>query len=83
MLDKLEDIDKYELDYIASTKNMQVRKQYILYGRNLSNQARYGYGEHIFQGSSGQALWVENLGEDRRYPERGRVPCEVVFPMSQ
>ena len=43
-------------------------KQYILYGRDKAKTAEFGYGKHNFNSSAGQALWIDELGKDRRRP---------------
>lgn len=42
-------------------------KKFVLYGRDLSKKAEFGYGKRNFNSSAGQASWVDNIGEKRRY----------------
>jgi trimethylamine--corrinoid protein Co-methyltransferase len=42
-------------------------KRFTLYGRDINKTAKFGYGTQNFNSSSGQALWLDNIGGDRRY----------------
>ena len=42
-------------------------KKFTLYGRDLNKTAKFGYGTKNFNSSSGQALWFDNIGGERRY----------------
>ena len=42
-------------------------KKFTLYGRDISRTAPFGCGKRNYNSSSGQALWVDNAGDDRRY----------------
>ncbi len=54
-------------------------KQYTLYGRDLSKTAAFGQGAYNYQGSSGQAMWIDNIGEERRYSSLEDVTTAVRF----
>lgn len=43
-------------------------KKYTLYGRDLSDKVRFGYGEKVFLSSPGQYSWVDKDGQPRRPP---------------
>ena len=42
-------------------------KQYTLYGRDLSKTAAFGVGQRNYNSIAGEALWLDELGGDRRY----------------
>ena len=42
-------------------------KQFTIYGRDLSHKAEFGYGRRNYNSIAGEALWVDNIGKDRRY----------------
>lgn len=42
-------------------------KQFTIYGRDLSRKAEFGYGKRNHNSIAGEALWVDNIGEKRRY----------------
>ncbi|HCE43740.1 MAG TPA: hypothetical protein DET40_09335 [Lentisphaeria bacterium] len=42
-------------------------KKYVLYGRDASITASFGYGGRNYNSSAGEALWIEKPCEDRRY----------------
>ena len=43
------------------------QKQYSIYGRDKSKKAEFGYGKRNYNGIAGEAFWVENIGDQRRY----------------
>jgi len=43
-------------------------KQYILYGRDPEQTARFGYGDFVLVSSPGQFAWVDEDGSQRRQP---------------
>lgn len=45
----------------------QAGRQFTLYGRDLSRQARFGQGQRNYNSIAGEALWVEEPGGPRRY----------------
>ena len=45
----------------------KANKQYTLYGRDLEKTATFGLGRRNYQSSSGQALWLDTIGQKRRY----------------
>lgn len=45
-------------------------KQYILYGRDRNNQARFGYGDFVLVSTAGQYSWIDHDGGPRRDPTR-------------
>jgi trimethylamine--corrinoid protein Co-methyltransferase len=42
-------------------------KQFTLYGRDLARTAPFGQGRRNYNSIAGEALWVDEPGEDRRY----------------
>lgn len=42
-------------------------KQFTLYGRDLSQTAAFGQGSRNYNTIAGEALWLEELGQQRRY----------------
>lgn len=42
-------------------------KTFTLYGRDHNRQARFGAGERNYNSIAGEALWVDDLGTQRRY----------------
>jgi trimethylamine--corrinoid protein Co-methyltransferase len=42
-------------------------KKFTLYGRDMNKTAKFGYGTKNFNSSSGQALWLDDIGAVRRY----------------
>ncbi len=54
-------------------------KKFSLYGRNLSKKAEFGTGKINFNTSSGQAFWLDNIGEDRRYATLSDVIMAAKF----
>jgi trimethylamine--corrinoid protein Co-methyltransferase len=45
----------------------QAGRQFTLYGRDLSRQARFGQGQRNYNSVAGEASWVEEPGGSRRY----------------
>ena len=45
----------------------QAGKEFTIYGRDLSHKAEFGTGKRNYNASSGEASWVDNIGETRRY----------------
>jgi len=43
-------------------------KSFTLHGRDVERQARFGQGARNFNSTSGEALWVDECGGQRRYP---------------
>ncbi len=42
-------------------------KQYTLYGRDLTKTAAFGVGQRNFNSIAGEALWLDEVGGERRY----------------
>ncbi len=63
--------DKIQLVKIPSDLIMELlsytSKEFTLYGRDLNKRAEFGKGKRNYNTSGGQALWIENEGEERRY----------------
>lgn len=45
----------------------KAQKQYTIYGRYISKKAEFGYGKRNYNGIAGEASWVEDIGDQRRY----------------
>jgi trimethylamine--corrinoid protein Co-methyltransferase len=45
----------------------QAGKEFTIYGRDMSNVARFGQGERNYNSIAGEALWVDEIGQERRY----------------
>jgi trimethylamine---corrinoid protein Co-methyltransferase len=54
-------------------------REFTLYGRDLSKAARFGVGEMNFNGSAGQAFWIDELGSNRRYTTMDDVAAASRF----
>ena len=51
----------------------QAGKKFTLYGRDLSKKAEYGVGKRNYNSSGGQALWLDHVTGERRYPSLADV----------
>jgi len=79
MLDRLSDVGA-NVDFSRQTVRLptdivskalaQAGKRHILYGRDRTRQARFGYGDIVTCSSAGQYSWVEKPGGPRRSPTR-------------
>jgi len=45
----------------------QAGKQFTLYGRDLEQRAEFGRGRRNYNSIAGEASWIENPGDERRY----------------
>lgn len=54
-------------------------KRFTIYGRDLSQQAPFGAGARNYNSIAGEALWVENPGESRRYTTLDDVATAARF----
>ena len=45
----------------------QAGKVFTIYGRDVSNGAEFGTGRRNYNSVAGEALWLDNLGQERRY----------------
>ncbi|HBE04232.1 MAG TPA: hypothetical protein DC049_17410, partial [Spirochaetia bacterium] len=52
-------------------------KKYTLYGRDIEKKAEFGMGKTNYNSIAGEALWLENPGEERRYTEFSDVAKAV------
>jgi trimethylamine--corrinoid protein Co-methyltransferase len=57
----------------------QAGKQFTVYGRDLTQQAAFGQGKRNYNSIGGEALWVENIGEQRRYATLADVATAARF----
>lgn len=53
---------------LVSQALQQAGKQYILYGRDRSKYARFGYGDFVLVSTAGQYSWIDEDGKPRRDP---------------
>jgi trimethylamine--corrinoid protein Co-methyltransferase len=51
----------------------QAGKKFTLYGRDLNQQACFGQGKRNYNSIAGEALWLDEIGGERRYPSRPDV----------
>jgi trimethylamine--corrinoid protein Co-methyltransferase len=58
---------------------LQAGKQFTLYGRDLSRKACFGQGKRNYNSIAGEALWVDEIGGDRRYPTLADVATAARF----
>jgi len=54
-------------------------KQFTLYGRDPSRRAEFGSGRRNYNSIGGEALWVDELGQARRYATLGDVATAARF----
>jgi len=45
----------------------QAGKQFTIYGRNIENKAEFGIGARNYNSTGGQASWLDEVGQQRRY----------------
>jgi len=57
----------------------QAGKQFTLYGRDLKRQAAFGQGKRNYNSIAGEALWVDNVGDERRYASLADVETATRF----
>ena len=57
----------------------KVGKKFTLYGRNLNKKAEFGFGKHNYNTSGGEAFWIENVGDKRKYATLNDVKTAVRF----
>ena len=57
----------------------KAKKQYTLYGRDMEKTAPFGLGKRNYQSSSGQALWLDSVGQKRRYSSLKDVSVAARF----
>jgi len=57
----------------------QAGKQFTLYGRDLDRQACFGQGKRNFNSIAGEALWLDEIGSERRYPTIRDVATAAFF----
>ncbi len=79
MLQRLADVGA-QVDFASQTARLpadlvqgslhQAGRQTVLYGRDRSKTARFGFGEIVTCASAGQYSWVEKIGGPRRNPTR-------------
>ncbi len=54
-------------------------KKYVIYGRDGSKTARFGYGDFVVVSSGGQFAWVDEDGAERRTPTAEDMELGILF----
>ncbi|MFX1338735.1 MAG: trimethylamine methyltransferase family protein, partial [Promethearchaeota archaeon] len=54
-------------------------KKFDLYGRDLTVKAEFGAGKRNYNTTAGQAFWIDNIGDNRRYTSMDDVTTAVKF----
>ncbi len=54
-------------------------KQFTIYGRDLNKTAQFGFGTRNYNSTAGQALWIDEIGSQRRYPSLNEVAAATRF----
>ncbi len=57
----------------------QAGKQFTVYGRDESRTAEFGFGRQSFNSIAGEALWLEEVGGERRYATMADVATASRF----
>jgi trimethylamine---corrinoid protein Co-methyltransferase len=57
---------KIRTDIVMSLLN-QATNKFTIYGSDIKQKAEFGYGKRNYNSSAGQALWINNVGGERRY----------------
>ncbi len=57
----------------------QAGKQFTIYGRDLSRKAEFGVGKRNYNSIAGEAYWVEEPGEQRRFASLDDVSTAARF----
>jgi trimethylamine--corrinoid protein Co-methyltransferase len=65
--------------YIVMELLSKAGKKFVLYGRDLSKKAEFGFEKRNYNTSGGEALWIENIGDERRYSTLKDVATAVKF----
>jgi len=45
----------------------QAGKQFTIYGRDISQKAEFGFGKRNYNSTAGEASWLDEVGQQRRY----------------
>ena len=54
-------------------------KKFTIYGRDLSKKAEFGVGKRNYNTTAGQAFWLDNIGQKRRYAAMNDVLISTKF----
>ena len=54
-------------------------KKFTIYGRDLSKKAEFGVGKRNYNTTAGQAFWLDNIREKRRYATMNDVSTATKF----
>jgi trimethylamine--corrinoid protein Co-methyltransferase len=53
--------------YLVNELISKSGKNFIIYGRDLTRKAEFGVGKRNYNTTAGQAFWIDNPGDERRY----------------
>ncbi len=54
-------------------------KKFTIYGRDIAKKAEFGVGKRNYNTSGGEAFWIDNIGDERRYATLDDVATAVRF----
>ena len=57
----------------------QAGKEFTIYGRNIERTARFGQGTRNYNSIAGEAYWVEEVGQNRRFASLADVATAARF----
>lgn len=57
----------------------KARRNFTLYGRDLTKKAEFGLKKRNYNTTAGQAFWIDNIGSERRYASLEDVSTGVKF----
>ncbi|MFX1569715.1 MAG: trimethylamine methyltransferase family protein [Promethearchaeota archaeon] len=57
----------------------KARKDFTIYGRDLSKKAEFGVKKRNYNTTAGQAFWIDNPGDERRYCTLNDISTAVRF----
>ena len=60
-------------EHLVNSSIANAGKQFTIYGRDLNKKAEFGAGQRNFNSVAGEALWLDEIGGQRRYPSLNDV----------
>lgn len=60
-------------EHLVKSSIASAGKQFTIYGRDLNKKAEFGFGKRNFNSIAGEALWLDEIGGQRRYPSLNDV----------
>ncbi len=54
-------------------------RQFTIYGRDVSKTAAFGYGQRNYNSIAGEAYWVDEIGDERRFAAMADVATAARF----